>query len=90
MKHSNISVLEQKFISKVLVRLPIEVMWLTVLDLNSTFKINYRLYLLEDEKRGEYARKFVQYVSRYIAYQSGITDLSKEIAHLRQLFELEL
>lgn len=90
MKRSIISVLEQKLIAKILIRVPLEIMHFTITDLNRTFKINYRISILEEEKRGEYVRKFVQYLSRHVADQSGITDLSKEIAHLRQLFELEL
>jgi hypothetical protein len=89
MKTNNLTVSEQYAMSELLCRVPIEIMFLTIIHVNMTFTINYRLSLVPGERRKQYAGAYVRYLTRHIADNIDLVDYSKEIGHIRELFEIE-
>ena len=89
MKTQILTAEEQRLIIQVLLKVPLNMLWLIVISLNQSFRIQYRTNLLEGERRDEYAKKFTQFLSRHIADQQGIKDYSKEMNHLRTMFEID-
>ena len=88
MKTNNLSVVEQNAVINLLIRVPVEIMNLTIQHLNDTFVVEYR-QILPGEHRKKYTRLYVQFLTRYIADSTDLIDYSKELEHFRQIFEID-